>query len=45
MQCGFPATTGEFSNELLTTATPTGDVLPIAVLEVTGGYNYTVSPF
>ena len=40
MQCGFPATTGEFSNELLTTATPTGDVLPIAVLEV-----ITKSPF
>ncbi|MCB0388814.1 MAG: hypothetical protein KDD23_09185 [Winogradskyella sp.] len=45
MQCGFPATIGEFSNDLLTTATPTGDVLPIAVLEVTGGYNYTVTPF
>lgn len=44
-QCGFPGTVGAFSNELMTTATATNDVLPIAVLEVSGGYNYTVTAF
>jgi hypothetical protein len=42
-QCGFPDTTGEFVVSNITTATPDGTAVPVALLEVAGGYNYTVS--
>lgn len=42
-QCGFGG--GSFVNEVLNTDTLAGDVIPIATVEVTGGYNYTVTPW
>ncbi|MCX7547876.1 hypothetical protein OS188_07915 [Xanthomarina sp. F1114] len=42
-QCGFSG--GSFVNEVLNTDTLAGDVIPIATVTVSGGYNYTVTPW
>lgn len=44
-QCGFPDTTGAFDNSLMMTSTPDGTQIPVATIEISGGYNYTVTPF
>lgn len=43
-QCGFD-TAGSFVNSVLNTATISGDVIPLATVEISGGYNYTVTPW
>ena len=43
-QCGFD-TAGSFVNSALTTATISGDIIPIATVQISGGYNYTVTPW
>ncbi|WP_417889867.1 hypothetical protein [Xanthomarina gelatinilytica] len=42
--CGFD-TAGSFVNSVLNTATISGDVIPLATVEISGGYNYTVTPW
>jgi hypothetical protein len=42
-QCGFD-TEGSFSDSIMNTDTPNGDIFPIATITISG-YNYTVVPF
>jgi len=43
-QCGFD-TEGSFENSTFNAGTPSNDAFPIAIVEVSGGYNYTITPW